>query len=241
MAPPARAADGVTVFAAASLKNALDTVAEAWQAATSKVARISYAGTPALAKQIEQGAPADIFFSADLDWMDYLAQKNLIDTESQTRLLGNAIVLIAPKDSAATTRIATGFPLSELLAGGRLAMADVEAVPAGRYGKAALQRLQVWSSVENSIAQAENVRAALKLVATGEAPLGIVYGTDALAEPSVKVIATFPPESHPPIIFSVARIAASENPDAAAFLAFLKSPAATEIFRAHGFTVPAGP
>lgn len=235
--PAARAADAVTVFAAASLKTALDGVSAAWTAETQKNVTISYAATSALAKQIEQGAPADVFFSADLDWMDYLGQKDLIGKASVTKLLGNEIVLIAPKDSTVTARLEPGVKLAELLKGGRLAMADVKAVPAGKYGKAALESLGAWAEVENRIAQAENVRAALKLVATGEAPLGIVYRTDAQADPTVRQAGVFPAGSHPPIIYPVARTAASRNADAEAFLAFLKTPKAAEIFTAQGFSL----
>jgi molybdate transport system substrate-binding protein len=232
---PAQAAEKVTVFAAASLKTALDQVSAAWADETQNTAVLSYGGSAALAKQIEQGAPADLFFSADLDWMGYLAERNLIDTASVTQLLGNDIVLIAPRGSAATATIAPGFALATLLGEGRLAMADVKSVPAGRYGKAALETLGVWDSVASRLAQAENVRAALKLVATGEAPLGIVYRTDAAAEPAVKILDTFPADSHPPIIYPVAVTAAAKAPGAAAFLAFLTSPAAQDIFRAQGF------
>ena len=235
IAPAAHAADRVTVFAAASLKTALDAVSAQWSVETGNKAVISYAASSALAKQIEQGAPADVFFSADLDWMDYLGQNKLIDTTSVTRLLGNDIVLIAPKDSTATAEIKPGFDLAGLLGDGRLAMGDVKSVPAGKYGKAALESLGVWASVEGKLAQAENVRAALKLVATGEAPLGIVYLTDAKADASVKVVGTFPADSHPPIIYPVARTAASTNGTAAAFIGHLKSPAAKAIFEAQGF------
>lgn len=236
-APAARAADAVTVFAAASLKTALDEVSAAWTAETQKKATISYAASSALAKQIEQGAPADVFLPADLDWMDYLSDKNLIDKASVTRLLGNEIVLIAPGDSTVKAEIAPGFPLAGLLGDGRLAMGEVRSVPAGKYGKAALESLGVWASVKDKLAQAENVRAALKLVSTGEASLGIVYRTDAQAEPGVRVLGTFPANSHPPIIYPAARVAASQNKDAADFIAFLKSPKARDIFRTQGFTL----
>jgi molybdate transport system substrate-binding protein len=233
--PAARAADQVTVFAAASLKTALDAASAAWTAETGNKAVISYAASSALARQIEQGAPADVYFSADMDWMDYLGQKGLVDTASVTRLLGNDIVLIAPSDSTATAEIVPGFPLAALLGDGRLAMGDVKSVPAGKYGKAALQSLGVWPSVEGKLAQAENVRAALKLVATGEAPLGIVYRTDAEADPTVRVVGVFPPDSHPPVIYPVGRVTASQNAGASGFLTFLASPAAAKIFTAHGF------
>jgi molybdate transport system substrate-binding protein len=170
----AQAAD-VTVFAAASLKNALDDAGKRYEAKTGDKVIVSYAASSALAKQIENGAPADIFFSADLDWMDYLEQNKLIDTASRHTLLGNTLVLIAPKDSTASLVIEKNFPLLQALgADGKLAMASVDTVPAGKYGKAALTHLGVWEAVSPRVAQAENVRAALALVAKGEAPLGIV-------------------------------------------------------------------
>ena len=237
IAKPAYAFERLTIFAAASLKNALDAAGSAWQASTSGELAISYAASSALAKQIEQGAPADVFFSADRDWMDYLAERNLLKPGSAVELLGNEIVLIAPAESKAATIITKDFPLASLLGEGRLAMADAKSVPGGKYGKASLESLGVWSSVESRIAQAENVRAALKLVATGEASLGIVYKTDAIAEPSVKIIGTFPADSHPPIIYPVAVIATSQNAKAAQFVKFLKSAEAQAIFAEQGFTV----
>ncbi len=234
---PALAQDRTTVFAAASLKNALDAAVLAWKDTTGKEAVVSYAASSALARQIEEGAPADVFFSADLDWMNYLAERKLVAPGSEVRLLGNEIVLIAPKDSPAETAIAQGFDLGGLLGDGKLAMADVKAVPAGKYGKAALDSLGVWATVETRVAQAENVRAALKLVATGEAPFGIVYRTDALAEPSVKIVGTFPAASHPPVIYPVAVTAEARSPDAAAFVNFLQTDTARDIFEAQGFTV----
>ena len=235
---PASAQSGnVLVFAAASLKDALDSVIAQWRKETGKTAVISYAASSALARQIEQGAPAQIFISADLDWMDYLAGKSLIKAETRSNLLGNRIVLIAPKSSTATVRIGPGFPLASLLGDGRLAMADVRAVPAGKYGKAALEALGVWNDVAGRVVQAENVRVALILVARGEARLGIVYRTDAAADPSVKVIGTFPEESHPPILYTVALTAGAAHPDAAALLAYVKSAAARPIFAASGFSI----
>jgi molybdate transport system substrate-binding protein len=236
-APAAAASRDVLVFAAASLKNALDDVTSQYQRETGKHVNVSYAASSALAKQLEAAAPADIFISADLDWMDYLAQKNLIKPESRKSLLGNALVLVGPKDSAAALTIAPGFPLAELLAGGKLAMADTNAVPAGKYGKAALEKLGVWTAVEHSIAQAENVRAALLLVARKEAPLGIVYRSDAAAEPDVKVLGTFPEDSHPPVVYPIALVAASTNPDVAAFLAYIESAKTRPLFERQGFTV----
>lgn len=237
---PARAGDKVTVFAAASLKNALDEVSAAWTAGTGGETANSYAASPALARQIEAGAPADIFISADLDWMTYLAERKLLADGPAVNLLGNTLVLVAPRESGAEIRIAPGFDLAGLLHGGKLAICDVKTVPAGKYGKAALQTLGVWDKVEGSLAQAENVRAALKLVATGEAAAGIVYQTDANEEQRVKVLDVFPAESHPRIVYPAARVAASRNADAAAFLTFLQSPAASDIFKAHGFIILAG-
>ena len=235
-APAAQAQEKITVFAAASLKNALDAVNTAWQADAGKSATISYAASSALAKQIEEGAPADVFISADLDWMKYLSDKKLTKVDSEIKLLGNQIVLVAPQGSKAEATIAPNFDLAGLLGDGRLAMGDVKAVPAGKYGKAALEKLGVWESVEGKVAQAENVRAALKLVATGEAALGIVYATDAVAEKGVKVIGTFPEDSHPPIVYPVGVTASSTNADAAAFEKYLQSAKAKALFEAQGFT-----
>jgi len=235
---PARAQGGdVVVFAAASLKNALDAINEQWHKETGRKAVISYAASSALAKQIEQGAPAQMFISADLDWMDYLARKNLIKPETRLNLLGNRIVLIAPKDKAQAVDIKPGFDLVKILGNGRLAMANVDAVPAGKYAKAALEKLGIWSSVSDKIAQAENVRAALLLVSRGEAPVGIVYQTDAAADANVKIIGTFPEEAHPPIIYPLALTANATNPDAEAFLAYIKSAKAKPLFEAQGFNV----
>ncbi|MEO8668761.1 MAG: molybdate ABC transporter substrate-binding protein [Bauldia sp.] len=238
--PRMAAADDVVVFAAASLKSALDDVAARYKAATGKSVAINYAASNALAKQIEQAAPADIFFSADLTWMDYLEERNLIVKETRRTLLGNEIVLVAPQDSTAAIDIAPGMNLADLLgADGRLAMANVESVPAGKYGKAALEKLGVWKGVADHIVQSDNVRAALAFVARGEAPLGIVYMTDANSEKAVKVIGKFPADSHPPILYPVALTAASKNPDANAFLDFLTSRAARSACEAQGFTVVA--
>ena len=237
VAPAAAQSRELLVFAAASLRNALDDVDAQFQRETGKHVNVSYAASSALAKQLEAGAPADLFISADLDWMDYLAKRNLIKPESRKSLLGNALVMVAPKDSTVDVKIAPGFPLAKLLAGGKLAMADTNAVPAGKYGKAALEKLGVWAAVEHSIAQAENVRAALLLVARKEAPLGIVYRTDAAAEPDVKVVGTFPEDSHPPVVYPIALVADSTNPNAAALLAFIESAKARPLFERQGFTV----
>lgn len=244
---PARAAEPVVIFAAASLKNALDEASALWAKQTGKATRISYAGSNALAKQIEAGAPADLFISADEAWMNYAEKAGSIRSGSRFDLLRNALVLIAPAGAGAGAdpQIALapdlGSTLSKALAGGKLAMANTDAVPAGKYGKAALDKLGAWEAVKGQVAQAENVRAALLLVARGEAPLGIVYATDAAAEPKVRVVATFPSDSHPPITYPAALTKDSANPDAAAFLAFLTSPPARGAFERQGFTVIAAP
>jgi molybdate transport system substrate-binding protein len=225
------------IFAAASLKTALDAANTQWQKETGRKAIISYAASSALAKQIEQGAPAQMFISADLDWMDYLAARNLIKPGTRLNLLGNRLVLIAPKDKAQPVDIKAGFDLAKIVGEGRLAMANVESVPAGKYGKAALDKLGVWASVSAKIAQAENVRAALLLVSRGEAPAGIVYQTDAAADANVAIIGTFPQNSHPPIVYPIALTASSTSPDAAAFLDYVRSAKARPLFEAQGFTV----
>jgi molybdate transport system substrate-binding protein len=232
---PVAAQDGdVIVFAAASLKNALDAVNAAWRKESGKKARISYAASSALARQMEHDAPAQVFISADLDWMDYVARKNLIRPESRANLLANRIVLIAPKDTAKAVDIRPGFDLAKVLGGGRLAMANVDTVPAGKYGKAALEKLGVWAGVADKVAQAENVRAALLLVSRGEAPAGIVYRTDAAADANVVVIGTFPENTHPPIVYPIA-LTAKAGPDAAAFLAYVSGAKARPLFAAQGF------
>ena len=236
-AAPAFAAGDVIVFAAASLKNALDDAVASYRTATGKAVTVSYGGSSALAKQIEAAPPADIFFSADLAWMKDLHDKNLTVPATEKSLLGNEIVLVAPKDSTATISIAPGFDLAGLLGGdGHLAMANVDSVPAGKYGKAALTKLGVWDAVSAKVVQAGDVRAALAFVTRGEAPAGIVYATDAKAEPGVKVIGTFPADSHPPIVYPVALLAASTNPDAKAFLTYIESDAAKPAFTKQGFT-----
>ncbi|KQS89583.1 MULTISPECIES: molybdate ABC transporter substrate-binding protein [unclassified Rhizobium] len=237
LAQPAAAAEKITVFAAASLKNALDAVNAEWQKEAGKETTVSYAASSALAKQIESGAPADVFISADLAWMDYVAEKKLIKDDTRANLLGNRIVLVAGKPDAAAVEIKEGFDLKGLLGGGKLAMGAVDSVPAGKYGKAALEKLGVWSSVEKDVAGAENVRAALLLVSKGEAPLGIVYQTDAAADKGVKIVGTFPEDTHPPIVYPIAVTADSKNPDAAAYVDFVKSAKAAALFEAQGFTI----
>lgn len=234
---PVQAAENVTVFAAASLKNALDAINAEWQKQSGGQATASYAASSALAKQIEQGAPADVFISADLAWMNYLADKKLIKTDSRANLLGNRLVLVSAKPDSKAVDIKPGFDLAALIGDGRLAMGAVDSVPAGKYGKAALEKLGLWPAVEEKVAGTESVRAALLLVSRGEAPYGIVYQTDAVADPGVKVVGTFPEDSHPPIIYPIAITADSTSADAAAYVAFVKSAKAAALFEAQGFTV----
>lgn len=227
----------VVVFAAASLKNAIDKIAKNWEAKSGTKVTSSYAASSAIAKQIESGAPADLFISADLKWMDWLAERKLINDATRKTLLGNALVLIAPKDSTTTLKIEKGFKLAEALGDNRLAMGDPKSVPAGTYGQAALTNLGVWDQVASKVAGAENVRVALTYVARGETPLGIVYATDAKSDPQVKVVDTFPADSHPPIVYPVALTATSANAAAKTFLEFLSSADTAKVFEAEGFTV----
>lgn len=232
---PAAQTRTLTVFAAASMKNALDDIDAAYTAKTGVHVNASYAASSALARQIEQGAPADVFISADTDWMDYTSQKKTIDEPSRVNLLGNKIVLIAPKDSKlGPVTIGPGFDLARLAGDGRIATGDVKAVPVGKYAKAALEKLGSWATAEPKFAMAESVRAALALVARGEAVLGIVYETDAKVEPGVKIIGAFPADSHPAIIYPVAATSTAK-PDAAGYLAFLRSGEAKTIFEKYGF------
>ncbi|MFA5503576.1 MAG: molybdate ABC transporter substrate-binding protein [Phenylobacterium sp.] len=229
-------AASVTVFAAASLKDVLDEVGREFEVRGGARVRFSYAGSSAIARQIEQGAPADVFVSADSDWMDHLKNRRLIAPATRRDLVGNRLALIAPASSKTRLTVGPGMPLARALGSGRLAVAAPE-VPAGRYARAALTSLGVWAQVEKRLAPAENVRVALHYVARGEAPLGIVYDTDARAEPRVRIVGLFPESSHPKIVYPAALTAQSRNPDAAAFLAFLTGPEAATVFRKHGFTV----
>jgi len=234
---PATAQDKtLTVFAAASMKNALDDIDAAFTVRTGVKVNASYAASSQLAKQIEQGAPADIFVSADTDWMDYATQKKTINEPTRVNLLGNSIVLIAPKDSKIdNVTIGQGFDLAKLAGDGKIATGDVKAVPVGKYAQAALEKLGAWQAAAPKFAMAESVRAALALVARGEAVLGIVYATDAKVEPGVKIVGTFPADSHPPIIYPVAATSTAK-PDANGYLAFLKTSAAKAIFEKYGFS-----
>ena len=227
----------ITVFAAASLKNALDDVDAAFTRSTGIKMVASYAASSALIKQIENGAPADVFASADLDWMDYGAQHKLIKDDTRVNLLGNRLVLIAPKDSKiGNVTLAPGFDLAKLAGDGRIVTADVRAVPVGKYAKAALEKLGSWRAAEPKFAMADNVRAALTLVARKEAVLGIVYATDAKVEPGVKVVASFPHDSYPPVIYPFA-LTATAKAEAADYLAYVRSSASKNIFEKYGFTV----
>jgi molybdate transport system substrate-binding protein len=230
-------AETVNVFAAASMKTALDDAAKLWKTQSGKDIVATYGSTGTLAKQIAEAAPADIFISADLAWMDDVASKNLIKPDSRKNLVGNTLVLVAAAGSDVKIELAKDSNLATSLGSEKLAVGDVKSVPAGKYAKAALENLGLWASVEPNLVMQENVRSALALVARGEAKLGIVYGSDAVAESKVQVIANFPEASHAPIVYPAALIAASTNPDAQPFLDFLFSKEAQLIFKANGFTL----
>ncbi len=236
-AASAQEARPLTVFAAASLQTALGAIAADWRKETGRQATFSYAASSALARQIEQGAPADLFISADLDWMDWLQERRLLKPGTRRTLLGNSLVLIAGRDWTGDLRIERGFGLASALGDSRLALASPQAVPAGKYAQQALTSLGIWEQVAPRVAGTDNVRAALALVARGEARFGIVYDTDARTEPRVRVVGRFPADSHPPILYPVALTAGTTHPDAAAFLAYLGGPAATRIFEAEGFAI----
>jgi len=229
------AAADVTIFAAASLKEALDEQSRQFEASSGSKVIISYGASNALAKQIEAGAPADLFISADLDWMDYVDQRRLLVPDTRVNLLRNRLVLIAPASSKTSLAIGPNFGLAAALGQDKLAMANPDSVPAGKYGKAALEKLGVWPAVERKVARAENVRAALTLVSRGEAPFGIVYSTDALSDNGVRVVATFPPDSYPPIIYPAALLATSKSPAGKPLLDYLRSPPARAAWERFGF------
>lgn len=235
---PAHAADkGPLVLAAASLQEAMTDAAKAWAARKHAPPVLSFAASSALARQIEAGAPADLFVSADEEWMDYVAGKSLIQPGTRATFLSNHLVLIAPAASRAQLRIGANFPLARALGNGRLAIADPDAVPAGKYGEAALTKLGVWDAVKDRLARGENVRAALALVERGEAPFGIVYATDAKASAKVRIVDTFPPRSYPPIIYPIATLKTSRHPETEAFRRFLLSREGKAIFARRGFVV----
>jgi molybdate transport system substrate-binding protein len=227
----------VLFFAAASLQTALNAIAAEWQRDMGKTVTFSYAASSALARQIESGAPADLFASADRDWMDWAEQRKLIKPETRKTLLGNTLVLIAPKDVTTDLRIVHGFALAAAIGDSRLATGNPESVPVGRYAQAALTALGVWDQVQPRIAGTDNVRAALSLVARGEARFGIVYQTDARSEPRVRVVDSFPEKTHQPIIYPFAITASSMNPDAHEFLSYLAAPKAIKIFEGEGFAI----
>lgn len=239
LAPAASAAErGPVVMAAASLQEALTAAADAWAAKGHARPLLSFAGSSALARQIVAGAPADLFLSADEPWMDAVAKAGLLRPGTRTTLLGNRLVLVGPAGGRLRLTPAPGFPLARALGGGRLALADPDAVPAGKYAKAALTALGVWRGVAGRLAPAENVRAAMALVEHGAAPLGIVYATDARASKRVRVVGVFPASSHPPIRYPVALLKASRHPDAMGFRNFLASREGRAIFARYGFSAP---
>lgn len=238
IAPPALAADvdkpAITIFAAASLTNVLQELGDNFTRETSIPIRFSFAASSALARQIESGAAADVFFSADLDWMDYLQARNLIQRQTRHDVLGNRLVLIAPADSKIELKIALHFPLAAALGKGRLATGDPDSVPAGRYAQSALVKLGVWREMSNRLIRADSVRGALAFVDRGEAPLGIVYETDALIDSGVRVVDVFPDDSHAPIIYPIALTTAAKG-DAGKFVDYLRGPSCDIVFKKYGF------
>jgi len=224
----------LTVFAAASLTDVLQEIGDAFTKETSIAVKFSFAASSTLARQIETGAPADAFFSADQDWMDYLQARNLIQRQTRHDVVANRLVLIAPLDSTLALKIAPDFPLAAALGNKRLAVGDPDSVPAGRYARAALVSLGVWDTVADRLAPADSVRSALAFVDRGETPLGIVYETDARIDKHVRVVDLFPPTSHPPIVYPLA-LTTSAQPAAARFAAFVRSPVADAAFKAFGF------
>ncbi|SEL71131.1 molybdate transport system substrate-binding protein [Pseudoxanthomonas sp. GM95] len=227
----------VTVFAAASLKESMDEAAALYQKTTGTPVTVSYAASSTLAKQVEQGAPADVFISADLQWMDYLQERKLVDTATRRSLLGNTLVLVAPKASATQLKVTQPGALVKALGDGRLAVGQVSSVPAGKYAKSALESLKLWDGVQAKLAESDSVRSALLLVSRGEAPLGIVYGSDAAADPGVRVVDTFPATSHPAIVYPVASLTTGTAPSRKAFVTWLGTAPAKAIFEKRGFTV----
>ncbi len=233
---PASAQRPLTIFAAASTTNALTEIMKLHESRGGGKVSASFASSSTLAKQIENGAPADIFLSADQKWMDYLDQRKLIEPGSRGDLLGNRVVLIAPADSPLKAEIKPGFPLLQWLGEGRLSMGDPDHVPAGLYGKEALTRLGLWKQIEPRLARAGDVRAALALVERGECPLGVVYSTDAAISARVKVVAAFPADSHKPVVYPVGIVVGKASPAARAMLELLRSPQGMAIFKKYGFT-----
>jgi len=235
--PGKASGDEITVFAAASLTNALNEAGKAFEQKGQHTVRLSFASSSTLAKQIENGAPANLFLSADLDWMDYLDQRKLIADGTRTNLLGNRLVMIAPAASPLRVELKPGVDLSGFLSGGLLAAGDPDHVPAGKYARQAFEKLGAWKEIEDRIARADSVRAALALVERAECSLGVVYATDAAASAKVKVVGVFPEDSYPPIVYPAALVKDKGTPAAQRLLDFLKSPAARLIFEKHGFAV----
>ena len=230
-------AQDVTVFAATSLRRALDEASAAWAKTSGGRATISYGATSVLAQKIDAGAPADVFISGDPDWMAHLHERGVIKSKTAVSCFGNRLVLVAPAGSKIALEIAPGFDLAEQLGDGRIAMPNTETLPAGRYGKQALAALGVWDQVAGRIAQTESMRDAMTLVSAGEAALGIVYHTDAIADPGVRIVDTFPEQTHAPITYEAAETMESADTDAASFLDFLHTSTAMDLFEAKGFTV----
>lgn len=233
-------AEDVAGLAAMTLQNVIDDAATAYEKQTGTIVTFSYGSSAALVAQIDNGAPVDIFISADSDWMDVAENKMLIRAGTRVNLASSRLVLIAPRDKAVPTAIAPGFPIRDMLGDGRLVMCDPMMMPAGRYGREALESLSLWQSVQDRIANADNVRAALAFVSRGEAPLGIVFDTDAALDSGVKIVGVFPPESHPPILYPAAIIASSEHAEAESFLGFLASAEGRAIFAKYGYSDPPG-
>jgi molybdate transport system substrate-binding protein len=227
-------AEELTVFAAMTLQGALDDAGAAYTSQSGINVTFSYGSSAALVKQIDNGAPADLFISADSDWMDTAEQKGLINSPTRVNLLSSQLVLIAPRNSSIAANIKAGFPIQKMLGDGRLVMCDPMMMPAGRYGRASLEYFGVWQTVQDRVANADNVRAALAFVSRGEAPLGIVFDTDVALDPSVRIVGVFPSESHPPIVYPAAMVASSDNQAAEPFLAFLQA-AAKSIFERYGY------
>lgn len=235
LAPSLALAQELTVLAAASLKGPLDAIAADFTGATGVKVRLSFAASSALARQVGSGVPAGLFISADADWMDHVDRLGLLAPGTRGNLLANDLVLVAPKDSKVQLRIAPGFPIGKALGEGRIALAQPDSVPAGKYAKAAFTSLGVWADIEKRVVGADNVRAALAFVARGEAPLGVVYRTDAIAEPAVRTVGVFPEGSHPRIVYPFAVLKGDQEEAGRRFQAFLRSPRAGVTWMMAGF------
>jgi len=225
---------GLLVFAAASLSNVLGEQSTAWTSTSGVPVKLSFAASSVLARQIEAGGKADVFVSADQEWMDYLQQRDLIQKPTRKNLVSNRLVLIAPTDSKVELKIAPGFPLAAALGKGRLATGDPDTVPVGRYARSALVSLGLWDEIQDRLVRAENVRSAMMFVARGEAPLGIVYATDALVDAKVRIVDTFPANTHAPITYPAAAIEGARA-EAIAYLNYLASPQARDTWKKYGF------